>query len=289
MARLHLKFRNFRPEIVAAATTLFDQKPWTVEDDEQWLKIAQAFTDQVSNAYGVRSAAVDLESSYRRRTRVRYEPAQMEHSSMSEDEELVEVSPPRIVLTGHSIIVLFKGVRTHALAQGDMEAVSHDDPWGWACSLFYVVKPAMFRARARERRIKGVTAKDTYSSETWQRMTEAGVTRGDWLAPDMENFDPRTLQENDSEDSDGFAASLGDDNEIDTETVDPDLVTDEPSFQDPAALFTGDDEESDLPSVQDMNRDAIRGLAARHKVEGRGTMNRDDLAAVLVQRGLARP
>lgn len=306
MARHHLKFRNFRPEILAAAGALFDAKPWSIEDDDEWLKVAQSFTDQVSNAYGVRSAVVELEPRYRRRTRVRYEPAQMEHSALSADNEVSEVSPPKIVLTGRSIIVLFKGVRTNALAQGDIEAVSYDDPWSWACSLFYAVRPVMFRARARQRRIKDVTARDTYGSETWEAMRQAGVTRGDWLAPGMDNFDPRTLQaqvsESDLEEftstlTDPDVDSLPDSEEIDTELnaddgEDPAVWTDEtvPASVDPDLIPDEDpDPESDLPRVSEMNRDAVRALAAQWKVPGRGTLNRDELAAKLVELGRARP
>lgn len=292
--RHHLKFRNFRPSIIQAAEDLFEAKPWSIEDDDRWVKTAQVFVDAVSNAYGVRSAVVENDTawSYRHRRGVRYEPAQVERSALSAEDEMTEVSPPKILVKNKSIISLFKGVRIHALAQGDLEAVSLDDPWAWACSLFYTVRPVMFRARARQGRIKGVTARDTYSSETWDRMTEAGVTRGDYLAVGYENFDPRTLESQVSEtDLEEFVSdNLPDEEETD---VDPEEVE---IFDGPSGEHIGTatvqiedtDPDSPLPRVADMNRDAVRALAAQWRVPGRGSLNRDELAAKLVEMGLAR-
>lgn len=292
--RHHLKFRNFRPSIIQAAEDLFEAKPWSIEDDDRWVKTAQVFVDAVSNAYGVRSAVVENDTawSYRHRRGVRYEPAQVERSALSAEDEMTEVSPPKILVKNKSIISLFKGVRIHALAQGDLEAVSLDDPWAWACSLFYTVRPVMFRARARQGRIKGVTARDTYSSETWDRMTEAGVTRGDYLAVGYENFDPRTLESQVSEtDLEEFVSdNLPDEEETD---VDPEEVE---IFDGPSGEHIGTatvqiedtDPDSPLPRVADMNRDAVRALAAQWRVPGRGSLNRDELAAELVRLGHAR-
>lgn len=301
--RHHLKFRNFRPSIVQAAEDLFEAKPWSIDDDREWEKVAQAFCDAVSNAYGVRTAVVEADSSYtyRRRRGVRYEPAQVEHSVLSAGEEMTEVAPPKILVKNQSIISLFKGVRIHALAQGDLEAVSIDDPWAWACSLFYTVRPIMFRARARQGRIKDVTARDTYSSETWDRMVEAGVTRGDSLAYDYQNFDPRTLESQVSDsDLEEFVASTDDDNLPDEEETDVDPEV-EPGHgdmlaeailaetaTDPSPADDDSDDSSPLPRVADMNRDAVRALAAQWRVPERGTLNRDQLAAKLVELGLAR-
>jgi hypothetical protein len=89
--------------------------------------------------------------------------------------EIESVSFANIRLSQWSITSLFIALRTHLLANGAEQKA--DDPQAWAHSLFYTVKPRMFRARVREGRIRGLTAKDTFSSETWELLVGAGVGR----------------------------------------------------------------------------------------------------------------
>lgn len=167
--RTHLKFRNFHTATTDAATELFEARPWREENIEQRQEIAQTFADKVCNAYHVPTVVVNIgPGGYWRTTS--YSPAIVQLNSM---EQIESMSPPTITLAGWSIINLFVAVRTHLLANGTGDG----EPVAWAHSLFYAVKPAMFRARVREGRIQGLTAKDTFSAATWNLLV--GAEAGD--------------------------------------------------------------------------------------------------------------
>jgi hypothetical protein len=90
------------------------------------------------------------------------------------DEQIVDERPV-LTLDHWSILLLFKRFREYALNAGVEAGVNRyaeDDIHGWACSLFYKVKPVMFRARVREGRIGRVSAEDLLSTETLRRLEE---------------------------------------------------------------------------------------------------------------------
>lgn len=155
MARLHLKFRNIRPTVRTATTTLFDAKPWR-EDDEVKHVLFNAWLRSVSESYGVPAPTLEV-----------IEDEGVGHSA-------VVYEWGRISLGGWSIISLMHGFRHHLQAMGSTSSEMGDctDAQSWACSLFYLVRPVMFRKRVREGRIAGVKPWDLLSSETIASMEQ---------------------------------------------------------------------------------------------------------------------
>lgn len=165
--------KNFRPSVIDAASALFEAKPWRMEfASEEQAAITQAFASTIAATYGAPNVDVQLQWGYAPAT---YTPAIVREDGLGRIES---VQSPEIRLSYFSIVNLFKSVRMHVLANG-AELVS-GDPEAWVHSLFYTIKPAMFRARVREGRISGLTAKDTFTSETWQKLVDNGVADTDF-------------------------------------------------------------------------------------------------------------
>ena len=251
MSRPHLAFRNFRPSVIAAANTLFSEKPWR-EECGNVEQVAQLFADQITTAYDCAPVRVVLdEDSWV----MGYEPAD------EEDET------PQITLDKLSIFNLFRHVREHVLTVGGAEPhgeSASDDPFRWACSLFYAVKPVMFRARVREGRIHGITARETYSADSWAKLEAAGFTmyddsllgtKEDWAAV-----------------LDGtYVANSDDDSETDaiTQTVDS----------------NGSEHAQHVSSLTGLSRDRIRALCVENGIPRQGR-NKTQLITALVNAGV---
>lgn len=256
--RTHLAFRNFKPEVTLATAELFDQKPWAFEIEQEKEAAGQAFADKIVAAYGAPSVTVRLnpEEVYE----YGYDPA----FEGDEDDEAREAS---IVLEHWSIIQLLIHLRQHVLTTEVVEAVGNpsEDPIKWATSLFYMVKPAMFRARAREGRMPMVTAQDTYTAASWQKLVDAGFA-----------FDGR-LTGNAQQWAECIAA--------------PDALVEEAtpgtgSFSDLSDSIP-DEDEIDVPTTgwDALTRDEVRALAVRHSVP-RGNMNKTQLVRALQDAGV---
>lgn len=178
MARLHLSFRNIKRGVKDAAEELFNANPWNLEVPEA-IGVARTFVDKAAREYEVPVPQVDVN------------PMLVGASSYDNYDG-------QIYLRHFSIVNLFSAFRLHLLESG-VDRSGSAEPYGWACSLFYAVRPSMFRARIREGRIhcEGlIEPRDTYTSETWQRMKDAGVvTVNAYGSEHMEvsNFDPDTL------------------------------------------------------------------------------------------------
>lgn len=224
MSKLHLKFRNIRPDVLDAARQLFDRKPHSLTEDGQKEAIEQ-FVVTVCNAYGVPTPEVRVESGGGRYGGTyEYLPAE---AIIGEDGP-ESVRAAQVVIRKFSALNLFGIVRTHLL---NHQAVSpkENEPWGWACSLFYAVKPVRFRRLVREGKIrKGIKVADTYTRATFARMVAAGVAEenGNVL---VQNFDPRVLDQIES-------------GEVDIRTI-------LPAGTNPSALsdWSWDDDEDDDP------------------------------------------
>lgn len=253
--RLHLRFKNIRPGALAAADQLFAAKPWRLDEVEAQRDAAQAFVDTICGVYGVRPAVLRIEPDLPR-SFAAYSPAVLA------DDEVTEIEPTTIAIGEFSILTLFYVTRVHLLANGAAEARTQEDAQAWGCSLFYAVKPVMFRARAREGRVHGVTAKDTFTTATWQSFIEAGLATDDYLL--VEHDDPRLQTD-----------SLADDDEV----VDEADLTDEIPEPLPVA--------GNADGLDALNRDAIRALAREHNIPGRGRLNRDELVAALRNAGVS--
>lgn len=174
MTKHHLRFRNFHPRIVGAADNLFHARPWRLDEREQ-VECGQAFLDALGATYDVPVPILAVDPYV---SGSQYAPQIVELDSF---DNVVATSPARIIMRSFSILTLFTAARSHALVSG-VEPIGQDDSFAWGCSLFYRVKPRMFRARVREGRVVGMYARDTFSSESWAVLESAGVTDGVFLA-----------------------------------------------------------------------------------------------------------
>lgn len=194
MPKLHLRFKHIKPETVEAAQALFASRPWSL-DQEGKQGVAQAFVDVVCGTYAVPTCQVQVvEGDYPSHWGTyEYTP---EEGTVDADGIPQSIQAAQIFFRKFSIINLFGMVRTHLLNHGAVTPKPQDEPWGWACSLFYIVNPVGFRARVREGRIRkgGIKPADTYGRNTFARMVAVGVATetGNVLVP---KFDPRLLDQ----------------------------------------------------------------------------------------------
>jgi hypothetical protein len=188
MPKLHLRFKNIRPEVLDAARALFDANPHQLDSVMQEAA-AGTFITRVCNAYNVPTPEVRVEEMVHRWDGTyEYLPAE----AIMVDGSPESMRAAQVIIRKFSVLNLFGIARTHLL---NHEAVTPkaDEPWAWACSLFYAVKPVRFRKLVREGKIrKGMSPADTYSRATFARMVAAGVAEEDGNVL-VENFDPRTL------------------------------------------------------------------------------------------------
>lgn len=144
MARLHMKFKSIHAGARKAATVLFDSKPWSGTDEDKQTKF-ERFLSEASAVYGLPQPSL----------------------SVVEDSEVVGlVAPNMIVLNKYSVTSLFNAFRQHMQYMGAVQQQFLDrrDAQAWACSLFYCVRPILFRKRVREGRIWGVNESDLLTS-----------------------------------------------------------------------------------------------------------------------------
>lgn len=306
MSRLHLRFKNFRPATLAAAEALFNAKPWQMEDLDEKVATGQAFIDALAATYHVPTALLGIVRNFRGES-VSYRPALVSENALG---EMTSLSPPRILLDHWTILGLFHGTRVHLLANGE-EAVSEMDPQAWACSLFYTVRPEMFRARAREGRVLEVRAKDTYSSETWNRLVVAGVASDETGTLIVDRRDVQRVLNGEVSVGDLLVSTVDDDEEFDAD----DLINGAEEFlnghanddtDDEGQEFTDEDEEDEevfeplaiptasetlesMPSEWDgASLVEMRRAGTGQSIPGLWSMNATDLRTALIQRGIRR-
>lgn len=175
MTRFHLKMRqgDFPAEVIRATELLFDAKPWRLDLGQ--LDLYQRWADVVCDAYNVPAIGIQ---------KVDVDALGFEY---------VPGVVPNILIGRYSLTTLFCAVGAHILMSDNRgNGVANVE---WAYSLFYIVRPVMFRRRAREGRILNMTAKDTFSRDTWDRLENMGLTMGDFLLDSA--FDIRTLDADD--------------------------------------------------------------------------------------------
>lgn len=291
--RLHLRFKNFKPATIEAAEGLFAARPWRMETEDEKLAAGQAFVDAVSEAYHYPTARVAVRRMWG--DSVQYRPAVLEEDSLGSARS---ISPPMIILDHFSVIGLFHGMRVHLLAHGE-QPTSEVDPSAWACSLFYKVRPEMFRARAREGRIVGVFPKDTYTEDTWNRLVMAGVANAERGTLMVSRRDASAVLAGTLTAEDIWAREASE--AMDEDEADNAEILDFPAA---AAAVVSEAEEvvngaSEAPTeapegsegeatdgLDALNRDALRRLAAENDIPGRGSMLADQLRAALRQAGV---
>ena len=162
MSRLHLKFRNVDARVVRALTQTMEAKPWRRHTNEARRRVAQELADRIVDAY-----------------RVPYVLVVRTASDFGLDFNPDSTSYLRIRRDGWDTLTLLSGIRLFVQTskhhdQGDEVEVDNNLVWAWACSALYIVSPTVFRALARTNKVEGVKAIDTYSSETWTKIMEAG-------------------------------------------------------------------------------------------------------------------
>jgi hypothetical protein len=176
MTRPHLKYRaeDFPAEVLKATELLFEAKPWRLDIGQ--LDLYQRWADVVCEEYGAGPVGIQ----------------KVDVNGIGFSYELGPI--PNIIIGRYSLATLFCGMGMHinAVMGGLSSELAHIE---WGYSLFYTVRPVMFRRRVREGRIVGMTAKDTFSRDTWDRLERLGLTVGDFMVDAQ--FDVRTLDADD--------------------------------------------------------------------------------------------
>jgi hypothetical protein len=255
MARSHLKVREFPQEVTDAARAFFVARPWSNEESQA--DIAQAFADRVLSLYGLNPVTVAVEPQCEMGNT--YEVT----ASFVNDDVTITLygfSAINLMTALASIIIEFGPSSVAAEFPNDVNASE------WACSLFYNVRPRRFRKLARWGRIRGVAARDTYTTRSWNRLVDAGLTIGNDLHCSYEDAWELLNEPSDSD--------------LEPEST---YGNDEPDAQ---AIADADDAVRLTDGLSACNRDALRRLAAEHNIAGRGTMTRDQLEDALRSGGV---
>lgn len=159
--RLHLAFRNIRESVVEAARTLADSQPSRMDPADREVA-GQEFCDVAAKAYGIPAPVVRIGGAY---TAWDWSPAY----SDEDQAEIVVGDRSRFLLH------LFQAFRYH-MVQCGRNSVGEYDAMKWAYSLFYQIRPVTFRKMARKRLLTpAVSPKDTFTTETWQKMVSLGL------------------------------------------------------------------------------------------------------------------
>lgn len=152
MSRAHLRFKRIHKGVQSATIELMSVKPWSADVDEEVKQAAfERWLRRASDAYGVPAPTLEI----------------------VEQREPMNYALGQITLSGYSMLFLFMGHRYHQQAMGtvslpdeDLANFVHSDAVGWACSLFYLVRPRMFRQSVRRGKIPFVHPDDLLSSAT---------------------------------------------------------------------------------------------------------------------------
>lgn len=294
MSRLHLKYPNIRDEAVTAAKALFTAKPWSMTETDQQAT-AQVFVDTVCASYGIASADVAItgDSDWRGRNDNRYTVADFSEDSLSDEPELLNAA--KITMTKFSFFTLLRLVRDHINESTESSRVH---PRAWAASLFYKVAPVTFRKAVRAGTIRcGVSARDTFTTESWNKLQAAGYVYGtslqgtpeEWagvLSGDITNRVEAQAVVEAEEDED-----YDDDDELDFASIVEDSIPDADEDDGEDVSETSDAEVGVASSViltpenvqglDNMNRDALRARAAELQIPGRGRMLAPELRTAI--------
>lgn len=152
--RLHLKFKSIHRTVLRATSELFDSRPWSGTDEEKATKF-ERWLRRAADAYGIPAPTLEVREAVRRSA---YDLGQ-------------------ITLPGYSVIELFHCFRHHmqAMAVANLsntavgmhpQQAAELDAVGWACSLFYKVRPIAFRKAVRAGKIRYVSPRDLLTGES---------------------------------------------------------------------------------------------------------------------------
>lgn len=297
MARLHLRFRDFHLDTLAATEALFDQKPWRFETDEERVAVAQVWCDALTTTYNIPPVRVAIGE------QIESDPQEIidslgdfDDEFGDEDDPLAFMNPenddppaaeettpaepderPILRLSHWSFVVLFKRFREYMVRSG-YEAHNRypeDDVIGWAYSLFYTVRPKMFRARVREGRIPRVYPDDLLTTETLRERTEEEERRAEAA---------RVAQARAEMESDDTEPEAEDFEDMESDEVEDYDIGEEPETQ----TVESETIRAELPDALEvemyprtLSRDALRRLAAEQNIPGRGKMSKEELLVAL--------
>lgn len=136
--RYHLRFKRFHPGTIRATDELFSSKPWAGTDDEKQDKF-ERWLRQVSNVYSIPAPQLEITD----------DPLTLLMAG--------GYSAGTMTLPKFSVLTMFHEFRHHMQfcgvgragdIYGEGQAMEHDAA-GWSCSLFYTVRPTLFRKAVR--------------------------------------------------------------------------------------------------------------------------------------------
>lgn len=279
--KYHLRFKNFHAGAITATDELFSSKPWRGTDEERFTKF-ERWLHRVSEAYNVPTPNLLLDM------------ADITISTRAPDED-----GDTIVLPKFSVTTLFFAFRRHLQVCGiGPSASEHDrcmeDGLGWACSLFYQVRPTLFRKAVRAGGIRGVHPEDLLTAETLARLEAEGIDASEYN-PTAEEV-AAALGQAETEPN----IPLGSDLVSDDEDVDVNLeviaaeelgmeMTDDARAEEAAAAadFDGDTEPED--GLDALGVHALRSVARGSGIQNISGLRRPELLAAMRERGLRAP
>lgn len=147
--KFHLKFKRIHATVVAATDELFNEGPWRGTDEEKATKF-ERWLRRASDAYGVPVPTLEVRNVHR---------------------PIYDLG--QITLPKYSVIELFHTFRHHLQALGAVASENlssrqgaEHDAIGWACSLYYLVRPIAFRKAVRDGKIRYVGPRDLLNQES---------------------------------------------------------------------------------------------------------------------------
>jgi hypothetical protein len=171
--KLHLHYKNFHTDTLAITEAVMVEKPWKLEDFNTKQALFEQWVDKTAKVYDVPVPEVMV-----------YEDSPLLQESFC----MYDGDQGRIYLRKHSLVSLFMMFRVHMLICLDTrEGVQyteerhrdiHQDAAAWACSLFYQLRPFLFRRSVREGKIKLIHPRDLLANpEEWEATPEGRLDR----------------------------------------------------------------------------------------------------------------
>lgn len=275
--RPHLRYQQIRDEAKEAASDLFAAKPWRAETDDEKVDLVRPFVARICEAYRVPVPEIKV---YRGIWGTYSYRAGVRHSLTA-----LNADAGTITIRSFAVIHLFTGLRAHI----NSHTGSRIDPFPWACSLFYAVKPTMFRARVREDRIPGVVARATYTQESWDALVEQGLADDTTGRLVIEEVPSEEVQQAVNDFVNGLIEDEAEEGIAEIESMLQDEAEQSPLFE-VVAQGSYDSETDELQlsdGLDSLNRDQLRAEAARLNIPGRGRMLAPELREAVRRARLA--
>lgn len=170
--KFHLHFKNFHPKILEVTEAVMQHKPWKMEDFNEKQALFEQWVAAASKIYDVVVPEVQVYED---------EPMLTYMGAMYDAENI------RLYMRKHSLVSLFFTFRLHCLhvwaaKEGeDLAQLGEErnkknmrDAAGWACSLFYLLRPYLFRRSVREGKILLVHPRDLLTNPEEYHETPEG-------------------------------------------------------------------------------------------------------------------